>query len=343
VLLPGSDHAAGIEVARRILALLAAPFVIDQRSVVAGTSIGIAATTSAAAGGDTLFKHADIALYEGKENGRGSFRLFDAQMEARLQDRLTLETDMRVGLADGQFHLHYQPLVHTGSNRVVGFEALMRWSHPERDVISPAAFIPVAEETGMIVPLGRLALREACREAAGWDGDARVAVNLSPKQFRDRGLVQAVGDALRESGLPPHRLELEITESSLLQDEASVHATLNELRALGVRMALDDFGTGYSSLSYLQKFPFDKIKIDRAFVVRMTQSPDSAAIVRTIVSLAQHLRMTTTAEGVETADMLALVRDAGCTEAQGFHLSRPLPPGEAAKLLRAPSEPALQD
>jgi EAL domain-containing protein (putative c-di-GMP-specific phosphodiesterase class I) len=244
-------------------------------------------------------------------------------MEQQARTRHLLETDLRGALEAGEFHLVYQPQIRLGTGELTGFEALLRWNSAKRGSIGPAEFIPIAEETGLIVPIGEWVLRTACATAAQWPSFVRIAINLSPVQFRTRGLAAMVTSALAATGLAPDRLELEITESALLQDDAATIAILHQLRALGIRVSMDDFGIGYSSLSYLRKFPFDKIKIDRSFVGTLGESSGSEAIVRTIASLGANLGMETTAEGIETPEQLELVRQAGCTEAQGFHFSRP--------------------
>ena len=266
--------------------------------------------------------------------GRGTYRFFEPEMDDRLQARRALELDLRSALTAGEFELFYQPLLDLASNQICGFEALMRWHHPTRGLVSPAEFIPVAEEMGLIVPLGEWALRQACMEAAGWPGSVKVAVNLSPVQFKSSSLVQAVAEALDRSGLPARQLELEITESVLLQDNKATLAMLHDLRDLGVRIAMDDFGTGYSSLSYLRSFPFDKIKIDQSFVRDLCAKPDSIAIVRAVTGLGSSLGMMTTAEGVETHEQLRRLRIECCTEVQGYLLSRPCPASNVAGLLQ---------
>jgi EAL domain-containing protein (putative c-di-GMP-specific phosphodiesterase class I) len=244
-------------------------------------------------------------------------------MDARLQARRALELDLRKALADGQFELFYQPLIDLRTETISGCEALLRWNHPGRGLVSPAEFIPLAEEIGLIVPLGEWVLREACLEAAKWPRRMKVAVNLSPAQFKRRNLAPAVVRALAASALAANRLELEITESVLLLEDDATVKTLHLLRGLGVRISMDDFGTGYSSLSYLRSFPFDKIKIDRSFVRDLAEKEDCAAIVRAVAGLGASLGITTTAEGVETVEQLAQVRAQGCTEAQGYLFSRP--------------------
>jgi EAL domain-containing protein (putative c-di-GMP-specific phosphodiesterase class I) len=254
-------------------------------------------------------------------------------MDRQAQIRRDLELDMRHAFARGDFELHYQPLIDLGGDRISGFESLLRWRHPERGMISPADFIPVAEDIGLIVGLGEWVLRKACLEAARWPDDIKVAVNLSPVQFRSRNLVQVVISALAQSGLSPRRLELEITESLFLADSEANLATLHQLRSLGVRISMDDFGTGYSSLSYLRSFPFDKIKIDRSFVKDLTERPDCLAIVRAIAGLGRSLNITTLAEGVETTEQLDALRAEGCHEVQGFLFSPARPACEINTLL----------
>jgi EAL domain-containing protein (putative c-di-GMP-specific phosphodiesterase class I) len=249
-----------------------------------------------------------------------------------------MEYDLRKALVASEFELYYQPVVNLGSDDVTGLEALVRWHHPKQGMISPSMFIPLAEEIGFIVPLGEWALREACKAAVEWPDPLRVSVNISPAQFRNPGLLQMVISALAASGLPPERLELEITESVLLGDSEATLATLYQMRDLGVRIAMDDFGTGYSSLSYLQSFPFDKIKIDRSFVKDIADGVGSLNIVRAVTAMAQGLGMTTTAEGVETNEQLEAVRSEGCTEMQGFLFSHPLPAQEALFFLRRRKE-----
>jgi predicted signal transduction protein with EAL and GGDEF domain len=265
-----------------------------------GASIGIAVAPSDGTCCDMLLRNADIALYLAKAEGRGTYRLFEPEMDARVQGRRALEFDLRDALANSAFELAYQPVLQTRTCKVLGFEALIRWNHPVRGTISPAEFIPIAEDTGLIVSIGKWVLRNACMAATAWPGHIGVAVNLSAVQFRGGHLLDAVEAALAESGLAPSRLELEITESVLLQKSDDRLAMLHRLRALGVRIALDDFGTGYSSLSYLRSIPFDKIKIDRSFIGDLATNRESRVIVRTIINLAIGLGMTVTAEGVET-------------------------------------------
>jgi EAL domain-containing protein (putative c-di-GMP-specific phosphodiesterase class I) len=254
-------------------------------------------------------------------------------MDARIQRRRALEVDLRRALVAGEFSIAYQPQIHLASNELVALEALLRWTHAERGPVPPSEFIPLAEEMGLIVPLGEWVLREACTEAARWPDPIKVAVNLSPVQFRNRGLVTTVTQALAAARLPARRLEVEITEAVLLQDDEAVVTMLHRLRALGVRVAMDDFGTGYSSLSYLRSFPFDKIKIDRSFINDLDRNRDSAVIIKAIASLGSSLGIETTAEGIETEEQLEIVRRAGCTEMQGYLASRPVPAAEVPDLI----------
>jgi predicted signal transduction protein with EAL and GGDEF domain len=303
--------------------------------VVVGASVGLALAPGDGGDPDELLKRADMALYRAKADGRGTFRSFEPGMDARLQARRLLELDLRKALAAGELELHYQPLVDLRTGAVSALEALLRWRHPARGLVPPGEFVPLAEEIGLIVPVGEWVLRRACADAAGWPGGVRVAVNLSAAQFRGRELVAAVVGALAAAGLAPARLELEITETVLLRDGEATLAMLRELRASGVRVAMDDFGTGYSSLGYLRSFPFDKIKIDRCFVRDLGASADCEAIVRAVTGLGGSLGIATTAEGVETEAQLARLRAEGCDEAQGFHLGRPVPAAEVAGLLTA--------
>jgi diguanylate cyclase (GGDEF)-like protein len=324
---------AATVLAERLIADLSRPFDIEGHQVVVGASVGIALAPSDGTEADQLMKSADMALYRAKADGRGVLRYFESEMDAKMQARRALELDLRKALVEHEFELFYQPIVDLKSNRVSGFEALLRWNHPTQGLISPADFIPIAEDMGLITPLGEWVLRQACREAAGWPERVKVAVNLSPAQFKSKALALVVTTALADSGLAPDRLELEITESVLLQDNDTVRGILHQLRALGVRISMDDFGTGYSSLSYLRSFPFDKIKIDQSFVRDMGQHDDSIAIVRAVAGLGRNLGMSTTAEGVETNEQLGRLREEGCTEVQGYLFSRPLPASEVPRLL----------
>jgi diguanylate cyclase (GGDEF)-like protein/PAS domain S-box-containing protein len=321
--------------AARLIDIVSAPYELDGHLVSIGVSIGISVGPGDGDDCDRLLKSADMALYRAKAEGRGAYRFFEPEMDARLQARRRLELDLRGALAAEALDVHYQPLVDIGSGDIVGFEALVRWNHPERGAVSPVEFIPIAEETGLVVQLGAFVLRRACMDAASWPDGVKVAVNLSPLQFRSGGLFTEVTKSLNEAGLAPGRLELEITETLLLEKSDQVLATLHALRALGVRISMDDFGTGYSSLSYLRSFPFDKIKIDRSFVHNLGESADSQAIVRAIVSLGTSLGITITAEGVETERDLACLRDEGCHQGQGYLFAKAVPPAEAARLLAA--------
>ena len=291
-------------------------------------SVGIALAPNDGTEVDQLLKCADMALYGAKSDGRGTYRYFEPEMDARMKMRRALEVDLRKALVNNEFELHYQPLVRLADNEISGCEALLRWRHPERGLISPAEFIPVAEETGLINAIGEWVLRQACAEAATWPDDIKVAVNVSPVQFRNRSCSQVVISALAASGLAPHRLELEITESVLCRATNDAAPTLHQLRELGVRISMDDFGTGYSSLSYLRSFPFDKIKIDRSFINDLSNGSDASPSCRPS-SPRQQPHMTTTAEGVETEQQAKVLRAMGCSEMQGYLFSRPSPRGSS--------------
>jgi diguanylate cyclase (GGDEF)-like protein/PAS domain S-box-containing protein len=319
--------------AARVIKTLSAPYDIDGIEVVVGASIGIALSPGDGDTSEELMRNADMALYRAKSDGGGVHRFFEREMDRQAQKRRDMELDLRRAFANGEFELHYQPLVDLAADRISGFESLLRWRHPEKGMISPADFIPVAEDIGLITSLGEWVLREACNEAVKWPSDVKVAVNLSPVQFRSRNLVQIVISALAHSGLSPLRLELEITESLFLAETEANLAILHQLRELGVSISMDDFGTGYSSLSYLRSFPFDKIKIDRSFVKDIADRPDCVAIVRAISGLGRSLNITTTAEGVETIDQLDWLRAEGCNEVQGFLFSAARPAAEIEQLL----------
>jgi diguanylate cyclase (GGDEF)-like protein len=322
------------ELAARIIDTLVEPFDILGHQVVIGTSIGIALAPADGNEPDQLLRNADMALYRAKAEGRGAYHFFQSDMDAQMQERRRLELDLRKALLAEQFELHYQPLVDVGSGEVSGFEALIRWNHPERGLVSPDQFIPVAEEIGLIVPLGDWVLKQACQEAASWPGKLTIAVNLSAVQFRNPTLALSVISALGQSGLSPSRLELEITETVLLQDDRAVLDALHQFRDLGVRICMDDFGTGYSSLSYLRSFPFDKIKIDRSFISELGKENDAVAIIRAVMDLGSNLGMITTAEGVETEEQLAILKAEGCMQVQGYLFSRPKPAAEIPAMLR---------
>jgi EAL domain-containing protein (putative c-di-GMP-specific phosphodiesterase class I) len=280
-----------------------------------------------------LLKAADMALYGAKADGRGTYRFFERAMDQRVKERRNLETTLRQALANGEFELHYQPLVDVDDRRITGCEALLRWQHPERGLISPSEFIPIAEEIGLIVQIGEWVLRKACMDAVLWPDNIKLAVNLSPIQVMNQNLVPVVVSALAAAGLPAHRLEIEITESVLMQNTELTMATLHRLRELGARISMDDFGTGYSSLSYLRKFPFDKIKIDSSFISGLPDDNDSVAIVRAVAGLATNLNMMATAEGVETQQQLDKIRELGCVEMQGFLFSPPRPLAQLMHLI----------
>jgi diguanylate cyclase (GGDEF)-like protein len=315
---------------------LNAPYDLAGNQAVVGAGIGIAIFPGDASSSDELLKCADMALYSAKADGRGACRFFEPDMNARVKARRRLEVDLRAAIADRQFEMFYQPVVSLHSNEVTAFEALIRWRHPDRGMVSPAEFIPVAEETGLIIPLGEWILKQVCADALSWPRQIRVAVNLSPVQFRSPNLVQAVFSALAASHLEPGRLELEITETTLLQDSEAILERLHLLKSYGVQISMDDFGTGYSSLSYLRSFPFDKIKIDQSFVRGLGKLQDSLAIVRAVISLGRNLGMTTNAEGVETGDQLRILKEELCDEVQGFLFSPAVPLQETHRLLELP-------
>ncbi|MBN9345294.1 MAG: bifunctional diguanylate cyclase/phosphodiesterase, partial [Devosia sp.] len=325
----GENEIAAI--AMRLIETVGAPHPVNGQPVRVGASIGIA-VAGRATRPDELFKNADIALYAAKTEARGAHRFFEPSMHIELMQRQALRSDLANAIERGEFALAYQPLVDLRTDRVASFEALLRWNHPRRGPISPEEFIPVAEESGLIVPIGEWVLRQAAREAMRWPADVAVAVNLSPRQFATDGLADTVKRVLAETGLQASRLELEITETVLMRDSNTNLETLRRLRNAGVRIALDDFGTGFSSLGYLQRFPFSKIKIDRAFVSGLPGSEESQAIVRSVIGLGQSLGMKVTAEGVETPAQLAWVRN-GCDEAQGYLLSRPVAAAEVFGVL----------
>ena len=323
-----------VALARRIQEVVEASFDIDGHHLLIGTSIGIAVAPADGENPDQLLKNADLALYRAKSEGRGTYRFFEPEMDQRMQARRSLEKDLRGALANSEFTLHYQPLVNLQRDEICGFEALLRWHHPERGNVPPGDFIGLAEDTGLIVPLGEWVLREACTEAANWPNHLKIAVNVSPAQFKARNLADVVVRTLAATGLAAQRLELEITESVMLEDEGAAFNTLTRLHDLGVRIALDDFGTGYSSLSNLRKFPFDKIKIDRSFVSDLSgANVDALAVVRSVAQLGVSLGMATTAEGVETKEQLDHVRAEGCTEIQGYYICPPSPAKEIERLI----------
>ena len=336
---PIRDPAEATSLAQRIIALISEPYDLDGHQAVIGASIGIAVGPGDGLRPDKLLRNADLALYRAKGDGRGTFRFFEPAMDQQMQARRIMEQDLRKALAAGEFELYYQPVVNLASNEISGFEALIRWNHPEKGMVAPATFIPLAEEIGFIVAIGEWVIRQACSTAAKWPGDLHVAVNISAAQFRSPGLMQVIVGALATSGLHPTRLEIEITETVLLQNKETTLELLHQLRALGVRIAMDDFGTGYSSLTYLQCFPFDKIKIDRSFVKDITENTGSLNIVRAVAALANGMGMTATAEGVETSEQLDKITSEGCTEMQGYLFSKPLPATEIERLFLSGREP----
>ena len=320
-----SDAAA---LSKRVRNSIIKPYQIDGHQIVTDISIGISVSPDDAIEADALLRNADMALYGAKADGRGTYRFFEPEMNTRMRARRELEMDLRKALVSKEFELHYQPLVNLKTNEINGFEALVRWNHPKRGLVSPADFIPIAEETGLIVPLGEWVLKAACYEAVDWPEQIKVAVNLSPTQLNNRNLLNVLRSTLSETRMPPHRLQLEITENVLLQNTFATLATLHELRKLGVQIALDDFGTGYSSLSYLRSFPFDKIKIDRSFIQDLSNGDEPVAIVQAVADLAKCLNMASTAEGVETQQQLELLQSIGCNEMQGYLFSRAKPASE---------------
>src|SRR6516164_642859 len=317
---------------KRIGESIVKPYQIEGHTIVTDISIGISVAPFDAMEADPLLRNADMALYGAKADGRGTFRFFEPEMNTRMKARRELEMDLRKALVSKEFELFYQPLVSLQTNEINGFEALLRWNHPKRGLVGPADFIPVAEETGLIVPLGEWVLKAACYEAVDWPDNIKVAVNLSSAQLNNRNLLNVVIGALGETGMPARKLQLEITETMLLQNTFATLATLHELRKLGVQIALDDFGTGYSSLSYLRSFPFDKIKIDRSFIKDLSNGAEPLAIVNAVAGLAKCLNMTSTAEGVETQQQMEVLQAIGCTEMQGYLFSHARPASEIEEM-----------
>jgi diguanylate cyclase (GGDEF)-like protein len=317
---------------------LAQPLTVEGHFLKASASIGISQAPTDGLVADDLLKHADLALYAAKAAGHGKYRHFTSELDAEANQRREVEMDLHNALANGEFELYFQPLFDLTTNRFSAFEALIRWNHPERGLVSPVEFISVAEETGLIVPIGEWVLREACRQATSWPDDIRVAVNFSTVQFETSGIKNLVFHALATSGLAPGRLEVEITESLFLENSDEILDKLHALKQIGVRIALDDFGTGFSSLSYLRRFPFDKIKIDRSFILELLKTKEANAVVKAITDLAAALNMETTAEGVEDAEQVEALRAHGCTNVQGFLFSRPVPAHEVLALIEANSK-----
>ncbi len=322
--------------AERIVRTMGIPLRVQGQEIVLGASVGIAIALDVGRDAETLMKNADLAAYRAKADGRGAYHFFEPGMDAALQERLSFEMELRGALARNELALVFQPLYNVSDNRISGVEALLRWNHPERGVVTPDRLIPAAEKSGLIGPIGEWVLREACLMASSWPEHVSIAVNVSPVQFVHRNLIRHVKDALRISGLDPRRLDIEVTESALLADNEMTLGMLGELRRLGVRISLDDFGTGYSSLGYLRAFPFDKIKIDRSFVHDLANRSDSLAIIKAVIALGRSLGISTTAEGVETEEQFDLVRLEGCTEVQGYIFSPPLPASAIVELLSRP-------
>lgn len=321
----GSQPAASAELSANLLDILAEPVRYADQDLPVGASLGISLYPNDGASGEALLANADMALYRAKDSGRGAYRFFKREMDENIRVRRTLARELRTAIADEQLVLHYQPLARAEDGEVCGFEALVRWNHPIRGLVAPLDFIPIAEESGLILPLGEWVLRRACADAAQWDKPLRVAVNLSPVQLHQTNLATTVHEILMETGLAPRRLELEVTESALFKDYQRALDNLRRLKALGVRIAMDDFGTGFSSLSTLQSFPFDKIKIDKSFVENIHRHDRATAIVRAVLSLGRSLEIPVTAEGVETAEQLEFLRREACTEVQGYAIGRPAP------------------
>lgn len=319
----GNQRETAIAMANKLLEAVAAPCDLDGHHLEMRTSIGIALAPEHGTEVDELMKNADLALYKAKSEGRDTYRFFEDAMGTEARARRVLQVGLRGALTNDEFELHYHPIVDVKTGEIASVEALIRWRHPQRGIIAPGEFIPLAEETGLINPIGEWVLRKACGDAVNWPPHIKVSVNLSPVQFRMTNPIEIVSNALIDSGLPPGRLELEITESVLMQGNAENVATLHQLRSMGISVVLDDFGTGYSSLSYLRMFPFDKIKIDRSFVNELSKNADCASIVSAVAGLGRSLQVATVAEGIETEDQLMLVRAAGCTYAQGFLFGRP--------------------
>jgi diguanylate cyclase (GGDEF)-like protein len=337
-----AQPASSIALAEKIIEIVGQPCSVDGHDVTVGASVGVAVAHPGDMNTETFLKSADLAMYSAKADGRGTYRMFDPEMDAVVQTRRLLERDMRTALALDGFRLYYQPLVNLQTKKVTAFEALMRWEHPDRGAVPPSEFIPVAEEMGLIVQLGEWALRQACAEAMEWPDGICISVNLSPLQFSKGNLVSTVVSALASSGLPASRLELEITESVLLEKSERNIAILNQLRDLGVRISMDDFGTGYSSIGYLRSFQFDKIKIDQSFVRDLLVDEGSLAIVRAIAGLGVSFGMTTTAEGVETEEQMRCLNLEGCIEVQGYLYSKPVPAHEINDLLASLAGRRLQ-
>ncbi len=332
------DPAQVAIVAQKIIAAIARPFALEAQEVHITASIGISTFPDDSQSVEGLMKNADIAMYRAKEQGKNSYRFYSAQMNVHTLERLALESDLRKALERDEFLLHYQPKVDIGSGLIVGMEALLRWQRADGTLVPPAQFIPLAEETGLIVPIGEWVLKTACARNRAWHDlglpRTRIAVNLSVRQFDKAGLLQDVARVLAETGLGADSLELEITESMVMRDPENTVSLLNELKAMRIRLSIDDFGTGYSSLAYLKRFPIDSVKIDRSFIQGLPDDGDDAAITQAIIAMAHSLRLKVIAEGVETAEQLGFLREHGCDEMQGYLFSRPLPEAGILRLLR---------
>ncbi len=337
------DHDAAL-VARRILNDLSQPFLLSGHKVFVSASIGISLYPLDGEDTETLLRNADIAMYNAKEQGKNTYQFFASSMNVKALERLNMENDLRKALERKEFLLYYQPKLDVRSQKIIGFEALIRWKHPEKGLISPAEFIPLAEETGLIVPIGEWVLRTACLQCKAWQAAGfgslpisvnilPVSVNISKLQFEKQNLVETVARVLREADLSPESLELEITESMVMQNPERAIAMLHELKAKGIRTSIDDFGTGYSSLDYLRKIPLDSLKVDRSFIMNVTTSPDDAAITSAIIAMARALKLKVVAEGVETEEQLVFLRERGCDEAQGYLFSKPVPAEQCAELI----------
>jgi diguanylate cyclase (GGDEF)-like protein len=334
LIIDGEQPAAGKALAQKVADALASEFQIDGKSVRTGVTTGIAVFPHNGADGASLLANANAALFRAKQRSRGSIGVYEPEMDQQIRDRRVLHQELSAAIKNGELSLYFQPLAMAGGtvadSRIIGFEALARWMHPVRGFVPPGDFIPLAEESGLIVEMGEWILRQACREAASWPKPLQIAVNLSPAQFTHGDLVGLVHSILIETGLAPGRLELEITEGVLIEDFDRGLALLRRLKALGVRVSMDDFGSGYSSLSYLQAFPFDKIKVDRAFVINLGRNPQSAAIIRAVIDLGHGLEMSIVAEGVETLDQLGFLAKEGCDAVQGYLIGKPFPIGQYA-------------
>lgn len=339
VLLPGGTRDSALALARSILDAIRRPFDIDDHAVLVGVSVGIAMAPEDGAGADALLKSGDLALYSIKRGRRGGYSFFEPDLAKTLSARSSMERDLRRALANGEFELFYQPVLNLAAQKIVGFEALLRWRHPTEGLILPADFVPLAEELGLIMPIGEWVIREAFTEAARWPASMRIAVNVSTVQFERGSLVGVLVNALAASGLAPDRVEIEITETLFLEQSEINLDILHQLHALGLKVALDDFGTGFSALSYLLAFPFDKIKIDGSFVRALDSTAGAHIILRSVADIGQRMGMVTTAEGIETAEQLRSVRALGYTEAQGFLIARPMNRDAIRQLLDLANDP----